>query len=276
MTTSNTGIPDLARIRPLVGLLSLQSDPDRAVTMLLEHLDRGEIEGATGLFHDPSLASSCLRHSEIISSDRSGFTASARDRIIEARTLLAVRRQTHDQWIPVLTVPPFARSVLAAGTVVETAPALRRLMTAARNHLIIASPFLDSEADALLSRIPAFVAAGGHCLVLTQGLRRSGYPDNRTIIDRLRRSTTELTMNERTGGLDIVSWDDGGLGVHMKVVVADGRAAYVGSANLTRGGLSSHAEIGVHLAGPSVAPLEQYLLAMAEEVRTRSRSPGQR
>ncbi|MGV9812185.1 phospholipase D-like domain-containing protein [Streptomyces cellulosae] len=73
-----------------------------------------------------------------------------------------------------------------------------------------------------------------------------------------------------SGRLKVCPWDESGLGVHFKVVLADDQLAYVGSANLTPGGTEAHAEAGVLLRGKQVKSLSRWLRAVADELTRRS------
>jgi phosphatidylserine/phosphatidylglycerophosphate/cardiolipin synthase-like enzyme len=54
------------------------------------------------------------------------------------------------------------------------------------------------------------------------------------------------------------------LGSHAKFCVADGRRAYVGSANLTGPGLSEHLEIGLLVHGKVAKQIEELWLYSVE------------
>lgn len=52
-------------------------------------------------------------------------------------------------------------------------------------------------------------------------------------------------------------------------MVADERMAYIGSANLTPTGTSTHAEAGVLLSGPSVMVLARWLEVVSDALSER-------
>ena len=72
------------------------------------------------------------------------------------------------------------------------------------------------------------------------------------------------------GTLAVYSWEESGLGVHFKIVLADLALAYLGSANLTPGGIAAHAEAGVLLRGEGIDGLAGWPdVVCAELVRRR-------
>jgi len=248
-------------------LIEASGDPDTILARLDTAIAVGDQVGLPELFPDPGIASSCLRYAGVLDMDGKQL-AGARDRLIELRTLIAMQRGPANRWAPVMTVPPFLRQALPEGTVRETLTVFRRLVTGARHRLVIASPFLDSGFAALVPAIARLIGGGGHCLLVTRDLLDEGPAGrNRQIVNRLRSAVA--AEEDREGRLEIVSWEEGGLGIHMKVLVADSGAAYVGSANLTWGGLGDHAEIGVYLEGPPVAEIERLIEAVAVTLRER-------
>src|SRR5690606_3112589 len=118
---------------------------------------------------------------------------------------------------------------------------LRRLVVSAEEELILAAPFLDTGVEGLFPAAAALVNEGGSCVVITRDLVVSGSKGrNRPVVDALRRQVNEPTR------LRVEGWSGDGLGIHMKVVIADRKRCYIGSANLTYGGLERHVEVGVY------------------------------
>ena len=58
------------------------------------------------------------------------------------------------------------------------------------------------------------------------------------------------------------------LASHAKVLLADGKKAYIGSANLTEHGMARFVEIGVLLYGPQAKQLWRVLQAILESDAT--------
>ncbi len=264
--TGLIGVSPLHHLEPLAGLVETADEPATILARLDAAIAAGDIAGLPGLFPDPGIAASCLRYAGI--SDANGNPLpEAHDRLIELRTLMALQG-ARAQWVPVMTVPPFLRRALPEGSVLETLSVFRRLATGASRRLVIASPFLDSGFATLVPAVARLVADGGHCLLITRDLLEEGPAGlNREVVNRLR-SAVEDGGGE-VSRLEAVSWEEAGLGIHMKVLIADSRTAYVGSANLTWGGLGDHAEIGVYLEGPPVAEIERLIEAVATTLRER-------
>jgi phosphatidylserine/phosphatidylglycerophosphate/cardiolipin synthase-like enzyme len=65
-----------------------------------------------------------------------------------------------------------------------------------------------------------------------------------------------------TSGVALRSLESGDRFPHLKVVMADGARAYVGSANLTWGGLVTNLEIGALVEGAKVAVLEDVFASL--------------
>lgn len=197
--------------------------------------------------------------------DRAELCPESREQLIRLQAIVATRTVDADRWTQVVTVPPYLRGAVPQGEVHETLRVLKSLIDGAQERVVVASPFLDGGFDALSSGIAGLVRQGGTVMLLTRDLRE---PDsyNSKVVNALREQC------DYSRNLDVVSWEDGGLGLHMKAVVADSRRAYVGSANFTRGGLGHHAELGVLLEGSSVSGVERLLNTLAEEMRSRKYS----
>lgn len=190
---------------------------------------------------------------------------SARLRLAQVDVLARqLRTERADQPRLVLTVPDFLRPVWRDLLAVEsgmlaprqTLPALLDLAADAQNTLLLAAPYVSVEqAGVLAAQVTRLTAAGGRALVITRlGGRDS---DNREALKVLQSAA------RKPGRLDIWAWEGHTLGVHFKVVIADGEAAYLGSANLTTLGVHGHAEAGVLLRGALAAQLESWLRLVA-------------
>lgn len=251
----------LGRLRPLASLVEATGDAEGSWKRIWEAIERGDPREVVACLPETESARPCLEEAGIL--DRSGrLAADARDRLLELRILMAVRAEPRDTWLPVVTVPPFLRPLFDEHRALETQTALRRLVTGARSELVVASPFLDRGFRSLVPAIVRLLGAGGRCLLITRDLLDVGTGGrNREVVEELRREA-------RTGGdLEVVSWEEAGLGVHMKVVVADSEQAYVGSANLTWGGMGRHAEVGVLLEGKGVEAIRTIMETVAEGIR---------
>ena len=173
------------------------------------------------------------------------------------------------------TVPAFLAK--AFDTFTSTTPGVRAERTAAvvsavaagaRSSLTIAAPYLATVAvDALIPSARRVLDAGGTVKVITRALSpRSPEPAkaNITVVGALREAAAG-----RPGRLRVSSWEEDGLGVHLKAIVADDADAYLGSANLTGPGQLGHAEAGVRLPPQLALPLARWLGMLADALDAR-------
>lgn len=209
-------------------------------------------------------AEPALRYAGVLD-DRGMLCSEAREQLIRLEVIVALRGGDVDRWDQVVTVPPYLRSAVPQGEVHETARVLTELIARAETQVVMASPFLDQGFDVLSDNIVRLVQRDVRFLLLTRELRDNNSPNSK-VVNRLRGRCNH------SSNLEVVSWEETGLGLHIKAVVVDSRRAYVGSANLTRGGFGYHAELGVLLEGPSVAKVERLLNTLTEEMRTRKYS----
>ena len=109
-----------------------------------------------------------------------------------------------------MTVPAYLRPGLPEGAVEETLPVWRRLLTRATRRVVISSPFLDAGFAQLVPALGRLTANGCDVLLITRALRdwRDGEA-NREAVQRLR----EACAHPR---LDVVSWNEEGLGLHLR------------------------------------------------------------
>ena len=136
----------------------------------------------------------------------------------------------------------------------QTLGVLTELIATASSRLIISAPFLQPgtgiSAGVLNVALKAALERGVSVDLVTTGQSLSGLdiPSFRRIgTGRLRVSCpTTNVLNPKI------------LGSHAKFCVADGDAAYIGSANLTGLGLAGHIELGVLVRGPLARQVEEF------------------
>jgi phosphatidylserine/phosphatidylglycerophosphate/cardiolipin synthase-like enzyme len=141
----------------------------------------------------------------------------------------------------------------------------------------VAAPYLHvGFVGLLVPDVRRVVAAGGHVQLITRALsqvRPGGGGANSNAVALLRDAAADAP-----GRLEVASWEEAGLGVHFKVVLAhrsDGvRVAYIGSSNLTPGGTLGHAEAGVLARGPQIDLLAHWLDMTAAELSRRRLPSG--
>lgn len=252
----------LEHLEALLELLLLAPDPTRTVADLVDLAANKDSAGILAMLPASPLAAAALLRAGVIG-ESGALVLTARETLLRTQGIVAERLKPHDTWHEVATVPAYLRPHVDLRTFTETLPSLLELVAKARSQLIIASPFLDTGFGHLLPRLQTFSAQGGSLLVITRELTRND-SRNSTIVRELRRICAK-------GKLAVASWEDEGLGLHIKALVADGRRAYVGSANFTWGGIGQQAELGVLLEGPSVSRIAIYLQELADALRSRRR-----
>lgn len=253
----------LEPLEPLVEVVRRTRDPATTCDTMISAAEAGDVEALVGCLGNNRFVVPALRYGGVL--DKQGLLSnSARDQIIRTQTMLAARTVSADRWDRVMTVPPYLRKSLDREGVPETAEVLVRLVSEARRRIVIASPFLDKGFDRLVPTLVRFATGGGNFVLLTRDLIDQDSRNARVVRDLRRKCGDE-------SGLEVVSWDEEGLGLHMKAAVMDSRLAYVGSANFTWGGMGQQAELGVLLEGPSVAGIERLLDLLAVELRDRKR-----
>lgn len=262
----------LDHVRLLAALLAQADDPVGVATRLSEaalagaHYDQLRAAVAESVA-DIGLADTTLKWCGVL--DGTGnVTPDAAVVFGQAAALLEVEQSAGYQLV--LTVPAFLRPALGqlvaeVGDVarpVETTFALREAAAAAGPRLQIAAPFLHVGFIRLLaSDVERVLAGGGQVQLLTRALSLSA--PRRSTANTEAVSLLRSVAGGKPGQLTIASWEESGLGVHLKVVLAHrsagGPVAYIGSSNPTLGGTLAHAEAGVLAHGPQVALLARWL-----------------
>lgn len=282
----------LDALNPLIDLLEHVRDPDALADALLNAtlstpvgasaeplLDVCAAHGA-----DRALIAPVLRAAGLIEPTAGPVTVSP-TAVARAAAAQAVRAdRAADRWQLVLTVPGFLREQLAAisaghGPLTaprETVTALPEVAGSARQRLIIGAPYLHTGfVQHLAGAVSTVLGAGGSVLVLTRALslrapeQSTANLEAVTLLREAAQSAQAQLGDRQRPALRVCSWEERGLGLHFKAVVADGQRAYLGSSNLTPGGTLGHAEVGVLLHSPRVALLERWLVAVADELDTR-------
>jgi len=149
-------------------------------------------------------------------------------------------------------------------TIPSLAAALHRLITEAESEIIILNPFFEQEGfERLSTALLAAAARGVLITIITRQLSDPASP-NHQVLSRMARQATAKGLDRRFVFYQYqqVETDHIVGAAHAKVLLADRRMAYVGSANLTEYGMARFLEIGVILRGASVGGLRQLAMAM--------------
>jgi len=144
------------------------------------------------------------------------------------------------------------------------AATLHRLITTASRDIIILNPFFEQEGFNRLAS--ALLAAAGRGVVVTIITRQLS--DVTTVNYRVMKQLWEQSQQEEISDqfsfYEYQQVEEGRmlLTSHAKVMLVDGRIAYIGSANLTEYGMSRFVEIGITLYESQVEHLEALLMAV--------------
>jgi phosphatidylserine/phosphatidylglycerophosphate/cardiolipin synthase-like enzyme len=136
-------------------------------------------------------------------------------------------------------------------TLTPTIDAFRHIASLARERLTIMVPYIDSVGADWAAEMFEGTTAAERTLVVRDAtqLTRCGAPGR-----RLERAATRIIDY---GGADLSQET-----FHAKIVLADGVAAYVGSANLLRRSKAANLECGMLVEGPAVQAVKVLLDAV--------------
>jgi hypothetical protein len=159
----------------------------------------------------------------------------------------------------VVTLPPEPSSVAAelqriSGSsftvLTDTKDAFLHLAQRARDRLVVMTPFIDASGAGWASDIFEATSAKRRELILREVSQLDACGSN---AERLRKSITHIheytLLHERANNPPSVET------FHAKIVLADGIAAYVGSANFLYRSREVNLECGFLLEGDAVAPV---------------------
>jgi phosphatidylserine/phosphatidylglycerophosphate/cardiolipin synthase-like enzyme len=163
-------------------------------------------------------------------------------------------------WDLVLSAPTSTR--LPKGVRRTTGETLAALMSSASTRIAMVAPFFDATGASYLGESIAAATARGVDVVLY-------LPQD---VARKKAALEALGQAVRRGGdlrrLTVLPADEPAPWPHLKVLVADGRAAYIGSANLTGPALGgNNLELGVVVRGPQVEAIDRVLALIPTKER---------
>lgn len=137
---------------------------------------------------------------------------------------------------------------------------LTELLACAERHVILGAPFIQGStgllAEPLATALRAALGRGVHVDIVSTSTSFAGLP----LLELRREAGSRLRTYQARGNAE----DARSLGSHAKFCLADGRLAYVGSANITRMGIGGHLEIGVLLPGPAARQLWRLVTKLFE------------
>lgn len=132
-----------------------------------------------------------------------------------------------------------------------TAEAIIGLIVSAERRVRIFSPYVDLEGVRPLT--PALSAATMRGVSVSMGFRKDA--DQTGAIEFLRTSIAEQGVSRL---FSAQAFGSRGF-AHLKLVLADGHTAYIGSANMTHAGLTRNYELGAIVTGREVQVFESFL-----------------
>lgn len=263
----------LEPLTPLASLISQSSDPDNLVDELITLINKGSdgqslCEALAISVTDGSLARSVLAHSGVL--DGGGrLTAESIVRLEQVKVILELTAANH--WELVLTVPSFLRPALQrlvtshgdAQRPRETKAVIADVARSSRRKLVIAAPYLHSTfVESLTAPIERLLRSGGTVTIITRALSLTAPERSSANVEAVARLRQAAGNANRP--ITIRSWEEDGLGVHFKTVIADDELAYLGSANMTPSAINAQAEAGVLLHGSKVAVLGAWMEGVAQ------------
>lgn len=143
------------------------------------------------------------------------------------------------------TIPEWLASRMPAAPSIREV--LNNLIRSARSDVLLCSPYVDPEGiGLLLDALRGAAGRGVSITMLTHSLDDLHSPNARAIA-LLKREVAAVEAVHIPSALTTPDGTAEPLLVHAKLVVVDQRAAWIGSANLTRAGLMSNIELGVLL-----------------------------
>jgi phosphatidylserine/phosphatidylglycerophosphate/cardiolipin synthase-like enzyme len=155
----------------------------------------------------------------------------------------------------VITAPePYGLALAYQTRCRTTLGVLTILMAQARQHVVIAAPFLQAghglSDGPLADALRAALRRGVNVDIVST--KRSLQTLN--VVSLQREAKGKLRLFRHQANRD----DDQNLGSHAKFCIADGDYAYVGSANLTGPGLSKHFEMGLLVHGEIAKQMAEF------------------
>jgi phosphatidylserine/phosphatidylglycerophosphate/cardiolipin synthase-like enzyme len=160
-----------------------------------------------------------------------------------------------------MTVPePFGAPLATRFAVRTTLGVLTELLASARQHVVIAAPFIQGaeglHAGPLGMALIAALKRGVRVDLISTGASLAGL-DLRGLRDLAGTRFRTFQPRENIENPRI-------LGSHAKFCLCDDEHAYVGSANITQKGISGHLEMGVLLHGKSAERIAELARALME------------
>jgi len=144
------------------------------------------------------------------------------------------------------------------GRSAELMARLTRFVRNAESELIVVTPFFTRfGVDVFVDYLAQATGRGIRVTVLTRDV--TGEKDNADHVQRIHETVTE-TGDVRN--LQLFEYDSDHGNLHAKALIADGRRAYVGSANFTNYSLKTAIEIGLIVQGPVVNELAGFFSAV--------------
>jgi phosphatidylserine/phosphatidylglycerophosphate/cardiolipin synthase-like enzyme len=151
------------------------------------------------------------------------------------------------------------------------ATTLHRLITNARQEVIILNPFFEQEGfDRLAAALLAAARRGVAVITITRELSDVTSANYR-ILKQLWEQSLQQGVAEQCHFYEYHLVESGRILItaHAKVMIVDRRTAYVGSANLTEYGMNRFIEIGVALTGVEVRNIAAILEAILNAPETK-------
>jgi phosphatidylserine/phosphatidylglycerophosphate/cardiolipin synthase-like enzyme len=138
---------------------------------------------------------------------------------------------------------------------------IRSVIDSSRDRLWLVSPFIDDGGvEHIYNETASALRRGVSVIVVTHNLQDIT-SCNSQAVERLHRQalSTKAQFRAYSARVTRVAARQAHEMLHAKIVLADGKQAYVGSANLTGHGLQAHLEVGLRVHEPQATHIEMLL-----------------
>lgn len=250
----------IEQARTAGALLVAAPDPLEAIAPLcayLESPDTGRAQALEGVGISPKIVHDFR---ELLPRDRDGL-----ERACELGAAWVIGRRSAPattRWAPVVTGRELDRATFDR----RTAETLVTLIIEAKSTIRLFTPFLD----------PGGIGAVAHALAAATARGVSVHFGYWAVADRAdasRALEAEIAEFGDPNRLLLVGLSETESFPHLKLLVTDGRRAYIGSANLTYAGLTHNVEVGAVVEGEAVKVYERLLdTLLRPELATRGES----
>lgn len=151
----------------------------------------------------------------------------------------------HDEFVLIASYPH--KKIEEKYQVEQLYPRLCRLIMSSKKSLVFLNPYFDKKG---LDKLLPYIIEAAKRGVKIRLISRKGKETN-ALIETIKKSIRN--------NLELKEFGGSGYFLHAKCIIADDKAAYIGSANITGTSLGSNLELGVLFTGSKAKQLSQFL-----------------